>query len=234
VSEFTKSELISEFSVASEQIDIVSPSVDPRFRAVFTEAELDHVRSRYKLPKNFILSVGTIEPRKNLSRLLRAYESLKDETQKEYPLVLVGASGWLTEPIEMLLLPLEKKGVVKRLGFVSSVDIPLLYKLASIMAYPSLYEGFGMPILESMASGTPVLTSNVASMPEVASGAACLIQPDDIDSIAEGLTKLLSDNVYCKDLSAKGLRVASDCDWARSADRLISTMSTVMQRGVCA
>jgi alpha-1,3-rhamnosyl/mannosyltransferase len=231
VSEFTKSELMSEFSVASEQIDIVTPSVDARFRKVFTEVELRDVRARYQLPEKYILSVGTIEPRKNLLGLLQAYEALSSDLQKEFPLVLVGGSGWLTESIEKQLIPLEAKGVIRRLGFVSGKDIPALYKLASLMAYPSFYEGFGMPILESMATGTPVLTSNVASMPEVASGAACLIQPHDTDSIAEGLTKLLSDSLYCNELSVKGLEVASGCNWALSAGNLITTMNSVRQRG---
>lgn len=183
-----------------------------------------NVREKYRLPRQFILSVGTLEPRKNVARLLAAYKSLEPEWQSAWPLLLVGDKGWLTEE---LAAGLEQETNIRWLGFVPDADMPALYRQAGVFAYVSLFEGFGMPVLEAMGHGVPVLTSNTSSMPEVAGDAALLTDPLSVDAIADSLRTLLQDDDLRDALAIAGRERAQQFDWKASARRLLDICETL-------
>ena len=225
VSEFTRAEIGRCFGIAPERIGLVPPSVSARFRP-HSEAERASLRERYGLPENYLLYTGTIEPRKNLSRLLQAYSALPADLQRAWPLVLAGAVGWGTEEFENSFAALKTQQVL-RLGYVEREHLPALISGAGLLVYPSLYEGFGMPVLEAMACGAPVLTSDAASMPEVAAGAAHLVDPWSVESIAEGMRHVLADTDLRQDMARRGLAVAAGHSWRRSAELLVEQLAKV-------
>jgi glycosyltransferase involved in cell wall biosynthesis len=224
VSEFTRAELSAYLDISVDRISIVTPAVEPCFHHQSDEV-CRQVRSRYGLPENFLLYVGTIEPRKNLNRLLHAFNQLPVNLQHNHPLVIVGALGWHGEEFESTLSEIDNSNI-QQLGYAYSADLPGLYSAATSFVYPSLYEGFGMPILEAMACGTPVVTSNVAAMPEVAGGAAELIDPKSVDSISSGLQRVLQDSEHRKQMSMRGKKVAEGYNWHKSADDLLAVLSS--------
>ena len=219
VSDFTRLELHQYFDVSEAIVSVVRPAIEPRF-SVQSQAVCDQVIKRYKLPSKFILFVGTIEPRKNLKNLVLAYNSLPIKIQMEYPLVIAGGLGWYVEELEKILESIENSNIV-RLGYVDSLDLPALYSSATVFVYPSIYEGFGMPVLEAMACGTAVMTSNVASMPEVAEGAAALVDPHDVNEMAETIAILIAKSDLRKDMILRGLEVSKKYSWQDTTDSLI-------------
>ena len=218
VSEFTRRELADIYGLDPATISLVPPAVSSRFKPRAAN-ECDEVLQRYDLPGHYVLYAGTIEPRKNLQRLLAAYTRLPQELQRDYPLVLCGGDGWHHEEFDRALAGIDAT-CVHRLGYVAAEDLPAIYSAATIFAYPSLYEGFGMPVLEAMASGTPVLTSSVASMPELAAGAALLVDPLSVAEISAGLQQLLTDAPRCDAMREQGLQVAGGHSWAQSYRQL--------------
>jgi alpha-1,3-rhamnosyl/mannosyltransferase len=168
-----------------------------------------------------------MEPRKNLARLVRAYASLPATTKARHPLVIVGARGWLNRDLEQTIAPLEASGIVRRLGYVGEDELPQLYAGAHAFAFPSLYEGFGLPVLEAMASGVPVLTSNVSSLPEVAGDAALLADPTDEESLRDGLARLLDDAAWRTNASARGIARARAFPWSRCVEATIEAYRAV-------
>lgn len=182
------------------------------------------VREKYQLPAQFILSVGTLEPRKNVARLLAAFQSLEPELQRNWPLLLAGDQGWLTGE---LAARLQQEANVRWLGFVPDEDMPGLYQAAGVFAYVSLFEGFGMPVLEAMGYGVPVLTSNLSSLPEAAGGAALLADPLSTSAIADSLRQLLQDRALRERLAAAGRKRAQQFDWKDSARRLLDICETL-------
>lgn len=223
VSHFTRDEIRSCLN-PGKPIDIVSPAVDRRFFEVADEVKR-LCKEKHNLPDEFILSVATFEPRKNLVGLIRAFAMLPDETRRRFPLVLAGTKGWKYGPLEHQIQSLRDRDQLIVLGYVEQPLLPALYALASVTAYVSFYEGFGMPIVESMAAGTPVLTSNTASMPEVAAGHALLCNPKDIREISSQLERLLSDTALQVRLAEQGCRHAGTLSWQLSADRLVDSLS---------
>jgi len=222
VSEFTRSEVAQNFGIPESQLAVVSPAASPEFRP-YTDEECRAVRLHYRLPEQFILSVGTLEPRKNLLGLIEAYSQLPADYRNNFPLVLVGGKGWHAGPISEALAKLPAQQVY-RLGYVPQSDLPKLLSAATLMAYPSFYEGFGMPLLESMAAGTPVLTSSCSSMPEVSGGASVLVEPTQVESISEGLLKLLGSESLQQSCRGKGLQNVSRYSWASSAQGLLQVL----------
>lgn len=220
VSDFTRSEVREVFGVDDKLMSVVSPGVTSDFYPR-SEQEILSVLARYRLKPGYVLSVGTLEPRKNVVGLARAWLRLPRQLRKRYPLVLAGGRGWKTEETEKELSGAVAGGEIIRLGYIPQKDLPVLYSGARLMAYLSFYEGFGMPVVEAMASGTAVLTSNRASMPEVAGGAACLADPDDGDAILQALTALLEDDAMRKRLEGLGLKRAAHYTWNRSLNNLL-------------
>jgi glycosyltransferase involved in cell wall biosynthesis len=222
VSEFVRQEIITLLGVAAERIVSVHNGVDPAFRP-YSSIELAPVLSRHGLQAgSYLLAVATLEPRKNLGRLAEAYGGLPATLRQRYPLVLVGASGWLTETLERQLAPLERSGQLRRLGYVPQEELPLIYSGAHAFAYPSLYEGFGLPVLEAMSCGIPVLTTDRASLPEVAGDAALLVNPEDVDAITAGLERLLTDHEWRTEAIQRGLQQAGRFSWVRCIQETIA------------
>ncbi len=178
-------------------------------------------KSRLRLPDTFALCVSTLEPRKNLIRLLRAYRSLDVALRSETPLVLVGSRGWQDRNIVAEISRSEGEGWLRYLGYVSESDLPRLYAACSAFVYPSLYEGFGLPVLEAMQSGAPVIASDASSLPEVGGDAVLYCDALEVDSIRQALTTALSDADLRGDLSARGLEQSRRFSWHRTATETV-------------
>jgi alpha-1,3-rhamnosyl/mannosyltransferase len=221
VSEFSRNRIIKQFG-EDRPVRVVYPGVDASFFDV-TGGQMLTVRAALKLPRRYILAVSTFEPRKNLAKLLDAFFKIPPYLREQYPLVLAGCNGWKTGPLEDRISELEKTGHVIRLGFVPQSYLPALYAAATISLYVSLYEGFGMPIAEAMATGTPVITSNRTSMPEVAGNAAMLVDPDSADEIARAIESLLADKVLYQQLGERGRERSRKYSWQASAAALVES-----------
>jgi glycosyltransferase involved in cell wall biosynthesis len=206
--------------VAPERVRLLYPGVSPRFRPL-PAAETEPLRARLGLPAEFLLFVGTLEPRKNLVRLIEGFERLtRGGARPGLCLVVAGRRGWLYEEIFATVGRLGLSERVRFLDFVDDADLPGVYNLARAFVYPSLYEGFGLPALEAMACGTPVVTAAVSSLPEVAGGAAVLVDPLDIGSIAGGIARALDEGIR---LRAAGPAQARRFSWEAAAAGLIDS-----------
>lgn len=223
ISEFIRNDLVDTLQL-KKPVDLVSPGIAADFFNI-TAAQRQECRQHLGLPEQFILSVATLEPRKNLARLLRAFESLPHALRQRYPLVLAGAPGWQNSELAELMAWLQEADELRFLGYVDQRHIPALYANATLLAYPSLYEGYGMPIAEAMAAGCPVLTSTVSSMPEVAGGAAVLVDPLDESSIAAGLKRLLDDSDLRDQLTAAGTVRTREMTWSSRVEDLIASLT---------
>jgi glycosyltransferase involved in cell wall biosynthesis len=217
ISQSTKEGLVNLLGISPQKIRVVPLAVASRFRVVEDEALKEGIRHKYALPSRFFLFVGLLNPRKNGVRLIQAYHRLRSERGLPYKLVFVGARGWLYENV---LAQIEELGLEKEViftGHVADEDLPLIYNLAEALVYPSVYEGFGLPILEAMACGTPVITSNVSASPEVAGGAALLVDPYNVDQLAEVMYKVASQDELRAHLTRRGLKRVRDFSWAKTA-----------------
>lgn len=227
VSEFTRNELIALTGVERQRVEVVPLGAAPEFRPR-VEAETESTRARQGLShRGYGLFVGNLEPRKNLGRLLDAWERLPGEIRGDFPLVVAGGKGWRDDRLMQRLEEAAARGTVRLTGFVPAAELPDLVASARFLAFPSLYEGFGIPVLEAMACGVPVLTSNRASLPEVAGDAALLVDPESVEAIAEGLARLLQDDDLARTLSERGLERASTFSWDRCASRTMEIYESV-------
>jgi len=220
VSEFTRQALIAAYHVDPCKISIIPPGINPGFE-VLPDEMITATRARYDLQRPYVIALGTLEPRKNWPNLLKAFQVLPDSLKRHYQLVLIGAKGWQMHTLSASIDAVRQEGWLNILGYVSQTDLPFLLAGARCLAYPSLYEGFGMPVIEAMACGVPVLTSHVTALPETAGGAAYLVDPTDYYAIAQGLTALLEDDLLCAKLRARGLQRAKAFSWAYSANKLL-------------
>ncbi len=217
-SAFIKRDIVATLGVPEGKIDVVPYGVGPEFYPM-PPTETRPVLDNYGLrPGGYLLAVGTIEPRKNLERLLEAYLGLPASMRAEWTLVLAGPSGWRVERLEEQLAHLERDGVVRRLGYVPDAHRTALYAGAAGFAYPSLYEGFGLPPLEAAACGAPVLTSAGSPMAEVLGQAALLIDPLDVTAIGAGLERLLGDPNMARAARRVGPALAAKFGWPASVD----------------
>ncbi|MCL4634691.1 glycosyltransferase family 1 protein [Burkholderia sp.] len=219
VSHYTKRALHDLFGLPDEKVVAIHLGVDPLFRP-YDAADCGAVLAAHGLRhRGFILSVCTLQPRKNLPRLVEAFCRMPAGVREAFPLVLIGADGWMNSTLMRAIAPLVAARQVIVPGYVSRHDLARLFASAALFAYPSLYEGFGLPVLEAMASGTPVLTSNVTSLPEVAGGAALEVDPRSIDAIADGLSRLADDASLRDVLGGKGLLRAAQFTWASTVEK---------------
>lgn len=217
VSENTLRDASRLMGIPSEKMTVVYEGVNPAFRPNEDSTELARVRSHYDLPARFILLFGTIEPRKNVLTLLDAYAALLNQCENAPSLVLAGRKGWLYQPVFDRVRELGLESHVKFTDWIAEADLPALINLAELFVYPSLYEGFGLPPLEAMACGTPVLCSNASSLPEVVGDGGWLIDPHDPAAWTQALIRTLSDDALRDDLRARGLAQAQKFTWERAA-----------------
>jgi len=222
VSAHAAQETVCLLNVPRSKIDVVYHGVDPMFRPLPRE-EVEAFRRRENLPERFVLYVGTLEPRKNLIRLIEAFAHLQPETlQPETYLILAGARGWYTRNLFVRVEQLGLKDRVLFPGYVPGDRLVYWYNAATVFAYPSLYEGFGMPVVEAQACGTPVLTSDRSALPEAAGEGALLVDPEGVEVIAEGLRRLLSDEPLRAELRRRGLAHAARLTWEKTAAETVA------------
>lgn len=227
VSETARKDLLQVLKVAPEKVEVVYEAPPDWFRRVEDTAVLHGLRQKYHLPERFILYVGTLEPRKNLARLVQALALLHQQGCK-VPLLLVGPMGWHMEGFPKLIESLQLEHFVRYLGYVPTTDLPGLYSLATIFAFPSLYEGFGLPPIEAMVCGAPILTSRNTAMAEICGEAAELVDPLSIEAIAHGLHRLLSEPERRQALSRSGLQRAGLFSWRMAAAQTIAIYHRVL------
>lgn len=217
ISESTARDVVRLLGVPRERIDVTLLAADAHYRPLSAD-EVARFRAANDLPERFIFYVGTLEPRKNLAGLLRAYARLP---QPRVPLYVAGGAGWRFSPIFQVVAELGLERDVRFLGFVPEDQLPHWYNAARLFAYPSVYEGFGLPVLEAMACGTPVITSNVASLPEVAGDAAEMVDPHDHAALAAAVQRVLDDDGRHESMRAAGIAQAARFTWARMAEQTV-------------
>ena len=230
-SQATKDDLIELFDTPPDKIDVLLSGVAARFTPVRDPAALAAVRAKHDIGDDpFVLALGTLQPRKNYTRLIQAFGKVASQPGQSANLIIAGGRGWLFDSIfaEVTRLGLERR--VRFIGFVDDADLPALYSAATVFAYPSLYEGFGLPALEAMACGTPVIGSNVSSIPEVIGAAGLLVNPFDVDAIAAGLIGLLTDASAREAYRDAGVQRAAQFTWDSAARQLHSIYHRLLVR----
>jgi alpha-1,3-rhamnosyl/mannosyltransferase len=223
ISDFIRGEAIQLLGIPPEKITAIPLGVEENFRRLPAD-RVEAYRSKRGLPKKYVLTVGTHEPRKNMAGLIRALSNLP----REYVLVSAGGAGWLNDAYDT---ELERHGLQDRviwLGHVPDEELAWLYNAATLMVYPSLYEGFGLPILEAMVCGCPVICSDRASMPEVAGDAALLVNPEDEIDLAEKIRQLMEDEPLRRQLASSGTARAGQFSWSATANRTIAVFNEVL------
>jgi glycosyltransferase involved in cell wall biosynthesis len=218
-SDSTRQDLQDIFSVPAQKITVVGAGVEERFQPVTDTALLAEVRQRYNLPERFVLGLGTLEPRKNFDGLIRAFS--QSAISRSHHLVIAGGKGWLYEDIFSAAHASPAAERIYFAGFVDDHHLPALYSLADIFAYPSHYEGFGIPVIEAMACGTPVICADNSSLPEVAGEAALLVPATDTGALAEALTRLVTDTALREFCTQGGFVQAQKFNWPSAAQRLL-------------
>jgi len=221
VSEATKRDVERLLGVPEKRIKVIYEAASPFFRPMDRTDARSQLRGRFRLEKPFVLFVSTIEPRKNIPTLLKAFRHFVDSYGLDVQLVLAGAKGWLYEQVFEVVDQLKLEDHVRFLGRVSAQDLLLLYNGASALVAPSIYEGFGLTPLEAMACGTPVVVSNVSSLPEVVSDAGLLVDPNEPEDISVALRRVLTDTELRESLIAKGFKRASHFSWDKAAQETL-------------
>ena len=214
VSESTKADIVELLGVKPERITVTPLAADERFRPL-PDAEVTAFRTGHGLARPFALYLGNLEPRKNLPTLLRAFDQIAPDV--EHDLVIVGGEGWMTEEFHATLGSLRHRARVRVHGFAPVEDLPAWYNAADLFVFPSLYEGFGLPPLEAMACGTPVVTANTSSLPEVVGDAALTVAPSDTAALAAAMGRVMGEPDLAASLRAAGLARAATFTWERSA-----------------
>jgi len=227
VSQATKEDLVRVYKTPADKIAVTHLGLDGTFQPMKYE-QAQAVLDKYELVyQKYILFLGTLQPRKNIIKLIEAFEKLKKENRIEEKLVIAGAKGWLYEPILEKIRRASFDGAVKYLDYVDKQDLPYLLAGAKVFTLPALYEGFGLPPLEAMASGVPVVVSNISSLPEVVGDAGMLIDPNSVNSIAEGLLEVLNNPLLRAQMIEKGLERSKNFKWENTAKQTLELFQTL-------
>jgi glycosyltransferase involved in cell wall biosynthesis len=226
VSESSRQDIVSQYGLDPDKVTVVCEAAAPDFRPA-PAATKEEVRRRYGLPERFLIHVGTIEPRKNLTRLVEALHLLREQGL-DIPLVVVGQKGWLYAGLFRRLEELGMEDRVHFPGYVVASDLPLLYGAATATAMPSVYEGFGLPILEAMACGTPVVCSNSSSLPELGGQAARYFDPYDAEGMAAAILPVWTQAAMREEMREQGLAQAARFSWERAAEETLALYDRVL------
>ena len=226
-SESTKKDLIERLGVPESKIDVVYEAVSPSFTPSNGATRPVDIRQRFGIRDKYMLFVGNLEPRKNLIRLLKAFEIAREKLGDTYQLVICGKKGWLYKDI-LHTYEAVNKGDVILTNYVGDEDLINLYRSADMFVFPTLYEGFGLPVLEAMGCGAPVITSNISSLPEIAGEAAVLIDPLDVGQISDAMVKIAFSEDRRRELREKGLAQASRFSWTQTARRTLDVYRSVL------
>ena len=221
VSDSARRDLLRLHGVSADRVSVVHEAASPAFHPIDDRAELERVRALYKLPSRFVLYVGTIEPRKNLARLVDAFAAARARGMQHH-LVCVGPYGWSSRDLAGRIERLGLSEVVHFTGYVPFANLPAIYNLGDFFVFPSLYEGFGLPVVEAMASGIPVITSNTSSLAEIAGDAAETVDPTSTEALTEAIARLAVDRDLRRDLTERGLRRARMFSWTQTAKEMLS------------
>ena len=229
LSEHTRHDIIETYGVKPQRVTAIPLAAPEHFGPISDNRELQRVRHNYGIDRDYILSVGSIQPRKNLARLVRAYASLRgDGSADTLPkLVLVGKCAWLYDETLRALDETNVKDAVVLTGYVPERDLPALYSGALCFVYPSYFEGFGLPPLEAMKCGSPVVVGNRTSLPEVVGDAALAVDPFDVDAIAGAIRRLVNDSALRRELSIKGQERANEFTWRETAKKTLAVYKEV-------
>jgi glycosyltransferase involved in cell wall biosynthesis len=228
-SNFSKKEIVEHLKVPEEKIDVIYNGIDESYYQR-PEEEVEGTRKKYGLAQDYIFHVGVITQRKNVLRMLKAFHLASHEIKGDCQLVMAGRFSWDKEEFLKTMNDLSLNQKVKLLGYVPDSDLPSLYSGAKIFFFPSLYEGFGIPVLEAMACGTPVITSNLTSLPEVAGDAALLVDPYDTEALASALLKLLENKSLREELKERGFNRTKNFSWKKAAQEMIRAYETLREK----
>lgn len=221
----TRRDLEEVYHLAPEKTRVLYSGVDPSFCASVPERERERVRDKYNLRAPYLLSVSTVQPRKNYVRLLQAFARLISRTDRvgtDVQLVIAGGNGWMYDEVYQAVQALGLEERVRMTGFTPDQDLPALYAMATLFVYPSLYEGFGLPVAEAMACGAPVISSNASSLPEVAGDAALYFDPHDVDGIKDAMERALASESLRETLARRGFAQARQFSWDKAAGELLA------------
>lgn len=219
ISEFSKSEIVQHFDIDKHRISVVPLGVDDRFFSPLTENEMYDVLSKYQLPENYFLFIGTLQPRKNLARVIDAHQILPASVRREYPLVIVGRAGWGCDDLLARMRSFPKDEPIYWFGSVDDMAKRAMLQRATALVFASLSEGFGLPVLEAFASSTPVIASNTTSLPEVVGDAALLVDPMRVDDIANAMLRISDDSSLADQLKTRGLIRSRSFTWDACAEK---------------
>ncbi|WP_408535289.1 glycosyltransferase family 4 protein [Paraburkholderia fungorum] len=228
VSDFVREELQACFPVAHDKIKVVHNGVSTRFRPRSSEATREVLTRHGLVHGQYFAAVGTLEPRKNLHTALAAHARLPAPVRRRFPFTLIGVEGWLTDALHLALEPGLREGSVRKLGYVSDDEIPLLTAGALAIVYPSVYEGFGLPVIEGMASGVPVLCSTAQALREVAGDAGIMRDPADVDGFSDAMQALIDDSALRDQLIAAGTARAHSFSWRRTAEETLAVYRQIV------
>lgn len=227
ISEFTKKEMTELLHIPREKIHVIPCAQTPALKPMDREAAYASIGSRYQLPEKYLLFVGNSNPRKNLERMIRAFDLAKEKGGFEHHLVIAGEQGWKFDRAKALE-GVHHKDEIHFIGFVLDEDMAALYSAAELFVFPTLYEGFGIPVLEAQACGTPVLTSNCSSLPEVGADSAIYVDPMNAEDIGNGIIRILNDRQLSDELVRKGYANAARFSWQRSAEMLNEVVEEII------
>jgi glycosyltransferase involved in cell wall biosynthesis len=219
-SEHSKQDIVQHLRVPEEKIRVIYLGYDPPQEKAIEPQKAQNILKRYGVRTPYLLFVGAIEPKKNLERVVEAFRIVRERyaQDKELQLVLVGGESWMSDALYRKVSALKRDQQVLLTGFVPDAELPAFYQEAEVFVFPSLYEGFGLPVLEAMSYGTPVVTSNVSSLPEIAGDAAILTDPQQADSISDGIARVLMDRSKREDMKRLGKRQAQKFSWKKCAE----------------
>jgi glycosyltransferase involved in cell wall biosynthesis len=227
VSKFTENELVSLYPKSKQKVITIHNGASKEFQPIHDHEVVNNVKKRYGIKKGYILYVGTYKQHKNLETLVNAYALLPTQIQNDYNLLVVGKQDKRYPEVPALVKQLGLEDSVICVNYVNEKDLPALYSAATVFVLPSFYEGFGLPMIEAMACGVPVVASRIPSFLEITSGAAILVEPQDIQEMADGVCKVITSDDTCTILKEKGLRRAKEFSWFTTAKKVIEVYESI-------